>query len=59
MKRKDTARLEEEKDNMLPDNDLSEKKGVRSRYYQAYRKGYAVRIREDNGTVIVRYFTKD
>ncbi len=42
---------------MLPEYDFTGKKGVRGKYYQAYRQGHTVIIGEDDGTVSVRYFT--
>lgn len=57
MKREETRRPEEERDDMLPEYDFTGKKGVRGKYYQAYRQGHTVIIGEDDGTVSVRYFT--
>src|SRR3989304_1726769 len=45
------------KDDMLPEYDFRGKKGVRGKYYRAYRKGHTVRIYEADGTVSVQYFT--
>jgi len=42
---------------MPPEYDFTDKKGVRGKYYQAYRRGHAVKIRHENGTVSVQYFT--
>ena len=42
---------------MLPEYDLTGKKGVRGKYYQAYRKGHTVRIHKENGTISTSYFT--
>ena len=42
---------------MLPENDFSGRKGIRGKYYQAYRRGHTVQIRKANGTVSVKYFT--
>lgn len=41
----------------LPEYDLKGKKGVRGKYYQAYRRGHTVRIRHDDGTVTEQHFT--
>jgi hypothetical protein len=42
---------------MLPEYDFSGKKGVRGKYYRAYRQGHSVRIHRANGTVSVKSFT--
>ena len=42
---------------MLPEYDFSGKKGVRGKYYRAYRQGHSVRIHRANGTVSVKFFT--
>lgn len=44
-------------DDMLPEYDFSGKKGVRGKYYRAYRQGHTVRIRRSDGTVTVQHFT--
>ena len=44
-------------DKMLEEYDFSEKKGVRGKYHKAYQQGHTVRIREDNNSVSVHYFT--
>lgn len=36
--------------------DLRGKKGVRGKYYRAYRQGHAVRITQDDGTVMEQHF---
>lgn len=59
MKREEIRKPEDERDDMLPEYDFTGKKGVRGKYYQAYRQGHTVIIREDDGTVSVRYFTLD
>src|SRR6266436_6979625 len=42
---------------MLPEYDFSGKKGVRGKYYRAYRRGHTVRIHKTNGSISVKYFT--
>lgn len=42
---------------MLPEYDFTDKKGVRGKYYQAYRQGHTVQITQPDGTVITQYFT--
>ena len=42
---------------MLPEYDLRGKKGVRGKYYRAYRQGHTVRIYQDDGAVSVQHFT--
>jgi len=43
--------------NMLPEYDLTDLKGVRGKYHRAYRRGHTVRIQNADGTVSVQYFT--
>ena len=42
---------------MLPEYDFTGKKGVRGKYFEAYRKGHTVRIHKDDGTIETFYFT--
>jgi hypothetical protein len=44
-------------DEMLPEYDFTDKKGVRGKYYRAYQQGHTVKVYEEDGTVTVRYFT--
>jgi hypothetical protein len=53
-KRKSEKAIREE---MLPEYDFSGKKGVRGKYYRAYRRGHTVRIQKANGTASIKYFT--
>lgn len=46
-----------EPDDMLPEYDFTGKKGVRGKYYQAYRQGHTVKIHQADGTIQVQYFT--
>ena len=46
-----------EKEDMRPEYNFRGKKGVRGKYYRAYRQGHTVKIREDDGTVTVQHFT--
>ncbi len=41
---------------MLPEYDFSNKKGVRGKYHQVYKKGHTVRITNEDGTVTVTRF---
>lgn len=41
---------------MLPEYDFTGKKGIRGKYYRAYRQGHQVRIYREDGTVKVQYF---
>lgn len=50
-------KTENETDQMRPEFDLAGKKGVRGKYYQAYRQGHSVRIHKANGSINVKYFT--
>lgn len=42
---------------MLPEYDFRGKKGVRGKYYRAYRQGHTVRIHQDDGAVVEQHFT--
>lgn len=42
---------------MLDEYDLAAKKGVRGRYYKAYREGHSVRVTKSDGSVEIQYFT--
>jgi hypothetical protein len=42
---------------MLHEYDFTGKKGVRGKYYRAYRQGHTVKIYQEDGTVSVRHFT--
>jgi hypothetical protein len=42
---------------MLPEYDFAKKKGVRGKYYHAYRQRHTVRVYRENGTVNVQHFT--
>jgi len=42
---------------MLPEYDFSGKKGVRGKYYQAYRQGHTVRVIQEDGSATSQYFT--
>lgn len=51
------AKPDNEPEEMLPEYNLTEKKGVRGKYYRAYQQGHSVRIHKSNGTIDIRYFT--
>jgi hypothetical protein len=51
------SRRKPESREMLPEYDLTGKKGVRGKYYQAYRQGHTVRVYQEDGTVKVQHFT--
>ena len=44
---------------MLEEYDFSGKKGVRGKYYQAYRQGHIVRIDQEDGSATTRYFAPE
>ena len=46
-----------ESSEMLPEYNFEGKKGVRGKYYQAYRKGHTVRVHREDGTVREQHFT--
>jgi hypothetical protein len=43
-------------DDMLPEYDLTGKKGVRGKYVKSLKKGYSIRVLKADGTVEVREF---
>jgi hypothetical protein len=57
MKNEDKKNMTE--DEMLSEYDFTGKKGVRGKYYKAYRQGHTVKIYNDNEAVSVRYFTSE
>jgi hypothetical protein len=42
---------------MLPEYNFAGKKGIRGKYYRAYRQGHQVRVLQEGGTVAIKYFT--
>ena len=42
---------------MLAEYDFAGKKGVRGKYYEAYRKGHTVKIHNEDGTTSIQHFT--
>jgi hypothetical protein len=44
-------------DDMLPEYDFTGKKGVRGKYFRAYQQGHTVKVHQEDGSVIVQYFT--
>ncbi len=42
---------------MQQEYDFTGKKGVRGKYYRAYRRGHTVRIRKEDGSVLVQHFS--
>ena len=57
MKKMKRSRSHTTNADMLPEYNFQGKKGVRGKYYRAYRKGHTVRIYEADGTVQVQHFT--
>jgi len=57
MKKVKTKHREVTQDDMLPEYDFTGKKGVRGKYYRAYRQGHTVKIYKADKTVSIRYFT--
>ncbi len=57
MKRAKTEQSKAEKTDMLPEYDFTGKRGVRGKYYRAYRQGHTVKIYRADGTVSIQYFT--
>ncbi len=56
MKSDDETRKADPGEEMKAEYDFSGKKGVRGKYYQRYRQGHTVRVRQDDGSVRVRQF---
>jgi hypothetical protein len=44
-------------DEMLAEYDFTGKKGVRGKYYEAYRRGHTVRINQKDGSIKEQHFT--
>ncbi len=42
---------------MRSEYDLSDKEGVRGKFYHAYQAGHTVRVHHEDGTVSTQYFT--
>lgn len=59
MKKADTNQINStsQSDDMLPEYDLTGKKGVRGKYFRAYQQGHTVKIYQDDGSATVQYFT--
>jgi hypothetical protein len=43
-------------DEMLDEYDFKGKKGVRGKYHEAFKKGYTVRVYEEDGSFTTEYF---
>ena len=43
-------------DDMLPEYDFKERKGVRGKYAKALKQGYSIRVTNEDGTVTVKHF---
>ena len=46
-------------DEMLPEYDFFGKQSERGKYYQAYRQGYTVKIKKEDGTIEKQTFTPE
>ena len=57
MKKGKSEQTKTELSEMRPEYDFAGKKGVRGKYYQAYRQGHSVKIHEEDGTMTVQYFS--
>lgn len=44
-------------DEVKEEYDFSGKKGVRGKYYKAYREGHTVKINREDGSTEIRHFT--
>ena len=56
MKKMNSKQPATEQDDMLPEYDLAGMKGVRGKYYQAYRQGHTVTIHHEDGTITVQNY---
>ncbi|WP_240695920.1 hypothetical protein [Candidatus Chloroploca sp. Khr17] len=45
-------------EDMLPEYDFSGKTGVRGKYYQRMRDGYAIRVHQIDGTTTIQHITR-
>jgi hypothetical protein len=57
MKKPEQERSENGETDMFPEYNFTGKKGVRGKYYRAYRQGHGVRVIKEDGTTSVSYFT--
>lgn len=57
MKQEKIEQVGAEKNEMRPEYDFTNVKGVRGKYYQAYQQGHTVKIQQEDGTVTTQYFT--
>jgi hypothetical protein len=55
-KRKNNISPEDYDDGMLPEYNFAGEKGVRGKYYRDMRKGYTVRIHNEDGTVTEKHY---
>ncbi len=56
--KKENSQQDSIRDEMRPEYDFAHMTGgVRGKYYRAYRAGHTVKIRNDDGTIDVRYFS--
>jgi|GEM_PF-566116 len=56
MKKANNIKPEDYDDGMLPEYDFTGQKGVRGKYYRSLRKGYTVRIHNEDGTTTLQHF---
>ena len=56
MKSDEEARQTDPGDEMRSEYDFSGREGVRGKYYQRYRQGHTVRVRQEDGSVSVRQY---
>ena len=59
MKRAKVKPVTAEDDDMLPEYDFSGQRGVRGRFYRAYRGGYTVTIHQPDGTTLMERVAPD
>ncbi len=56
MNREKIKQSDNREDDMLAEYDFTGMKGVRGKYYKAYRQGHTVKIHQEDGTVTTQYF---
>lgn len=56
MKKANKINPKEYDNDMLPEYNFAGKKGVRGKYHQRIQKGYAVRVRHEDGTITTKLY---
>ena len=56
MNKKKIEKLSDQ-DEMLPEYDLTGRKGIRGKYFKGYRQGHTIKIHQPDGSVSTQHFT--